>query len=128
MPYREGVTHDVAAAIFLVPASLFTFILMASRVWLAYFGRMAGPRLRRAIALEPAAVPDPRGGRRSEIVFSAVAILLLVALVVDNLGRPDGAFALVLAASGPLLAVVWIAALPKMTNPGRRLDGRGAYN
>jgi hypothetical protein len=118
-------THDVAAALFLVPASGFTFILMASRVWLAFFGRTAGPRLRRVIALEPAEAADPRGDRRFEIFFSAVAIVLLVALVVGNLGRPDGTFALMLGAAGLLFAAIWIAAMPKMTIAGRQPDGRG---
>lgn len=118
-------THDVAAALFTVPAALFTFILMASRVWLAYFSRSAGPRLRRIIGLEPAEAADPRRGRRFAIFFSAVDILLLVALVIDNLSRPDGTFALVLAAGGLLFAAVWIALMPKMTIPGRQPDGRG---
>jgi hypothetical protein len=81
--------------------------------------------LRRVIALEPAEAADLRGGRRSEIFFSAVAILLLVALVASNVGRPDGTFALVLGTGGLLFAAVWIAAMPKMTIPGRQPDGRG---
>jgi hypothetical protein len=120
-----AVTHDVAAALCLVPAALLTFVLMATRVWLAYSGRTAGPRLRRAIALEPAEAVDPRGGRRLGIFFSAVSVLLLVALVVNNLGRSDGTFALILGSGGLLFAAVWIAAMPRMTIPGRRPNGRG---
>jgi hypothetical protein len=121
----RAVTHDFAAALFVVPAALFTFVLMASRVWLAYLGRTAGPRLRRVIALQPAEAADLRSGVRTEIFFSALAIILLVALVVSNLGRPDGTFALVLGAGGLLFAAVWIAAMAKMTITGRQPDGRG---
>jgi hypothetical protein len=117
------VTHDVVAARFLVPAALLTFLLMASRAWLAYSGRTAGSRLRQVIVLEPPDQADPRGELRTELFFAALAILLLIALVVDNLGRPDGTIALLLGAGGLRSAAIWIAVMPKMTSPEQPTDG-----
>jgi hypothetical protein len=98
---------------------------MGSRVWLAYSNRAAAPRLRRMIALEPDEERYPRDGLRWAIFFSAITISLLVALVVNNLGRPDGRFALLLGAGGLAFAVAWIVAIHETTIPRQPPDRGG---
>jgi hypothetical protein len=116
------VTHNFWPAVVIVPAALLIFVLMGGRVWLALSNRAPGPRLRRIIALDPDEERDPREGLPWAIFFSALAIFLLVVLVVNNLDRADGRFALLLGASGLAFAVAWIAAVHKATIPRQPPD------
>ena len=109
--------HDVAAAIAIVPATLVVFVLLATRVWLVYADRVAGRRLQKLIGLEAAEAQNLRAGRRFAFGFSALAISLVLVIVLDSLGRPDGTFALLLALGSLLFAAAWLGALPLMTRP-----------
>lgn len=103
--------HDAAAVLILGPAAALMFVLFGTRACLAITGRMAGPRLRAIVGLESEVYITSRGGLVFDVAFALIGELLILALLIDNLHRPDGQIAVALAGLEIVLAGIWIVGL-----------------
>jgi hypothetical protein len=107
--------HDAAAAVVLGPTAAVLFVLSGTRAWLAITGRTAGRRLRTIIGLESQDYKTSRGGLVFDVAFALLGEVLILALLVDNLNRPDGKFAAGLAALEIAFVGLWIGGLFRVT-------------